>query len=71
MPAIATQPKRNVQAVTGIRRKSPPIFRMSCSPERAWITLPAPRKRSALKNAWVKTWKIPAAKAPTPTPRNM
>ena len=31
------------------------------------MTLPAQRKRQALKNAWVKTWKRPAANAPTPT----
>jgi hypothetical protein len=24
---------------------------MSCSPPRAWMTMPAPRKSSALKNA--------------------
>ena len=36
-----------------------------------WMTLPAQRKRQALKKAWVKTWKKPAVKAPTPTPRNM
>ena len=35
------------------------------------MTLPAQRKRQALKKACVKTWKKPAANAPTPTPRNM
>src|SRR5262249_43906081 len=34
----------------------------------AWMTLPAPRKRHALKNACVRTWKNPAVNAPTPTP---
>ena len=48
----------NVTNVTGIRRASPPILRTSCSPPRAWITLPAPRKRQALKKAWVTRWKI-------------
>jgi len=31
-----------------------------------WITEPAPRKRRALKKAWVIRWKIPETKAPTP-----
>ena len=43
----------NVTNVTGIRRASPPILRTSCSPPSAWITLPAPRNRQALKNACV------------------
>ena len=37
----------------------------------AWITAPAPRKRSALKKACVIRWKTPAVNAPTPTARNM
>ncbi len=49
----------------------PPILRMSCSPEQAWITEPAPRKRQALKKACVKTWNIPALNAPAPAARNM
>jgi hypothetical protein len=44
---------------------------MSCSPWRPWITLPAPRKRSALKKAWVMRWKIAATNAPTPAAANM
>ena len=39
---------------------------MSCSRDIAWITLPAPRNRSALKNACVIRWKIAAENAPTP-----
>jgi len=31
----------------------PPILRISCSPLRAWMTEPEPRKRSPLKNACV------------------
>ncbi len=50
---------------------SPPILRMSCSPEHAWMTEPDPKNRHALKNAWVKTWKIAAANAPAPAPKNM
>ncbi len=53
MPAIAAVATAKVANVTGIRRASPPILRMSCSPLIAWITLPAPRKRHALKNACV------------------
>src|SRR5690348_2514101 len=36
--------------------RRPPMLRMSCSPESAWMTLPAPRKSSALKKAWVIRW---------------
>ena len=53
MPAIAAVATAKVKKVTGIFRHRPPILRMSCSPPSAWITLPAPRKRQALKNAWV------------------
>ena len=49
----------------------PPIAVISCSPESAWMTEPEPRKRQALKKAWVKTWNIPAPNARTPQPRNM
>jgi hypothetical protein len=44
---------------------------MSWRSPQACITAPAPRKRQALKNAWVNTWKKPALKAPTPHARNM
>ena len=44
---------------------------MSCSPDIAWITLPEPRKSSALKNACVIKWKMPEVNAPTPSARNM
>jgi len=57
--------------VIGIFARRPPILRMSCSPLMAWITEPEPRKRQALKNAWVMTWNSPAVNAPTPTPMNM
>ena len=70
-PEMATVATSMVYQVTGSFRPSPPIFRRSCSPERAWITEPAPRKRSALKKACVTRWKIPAAYDPTPTPTNM
>ena len=55
----------------GIFSFNPPILRMSSSPCSACITLPAPRKSNALKNAWVYRWKIPATNAPEPTARNM
>ena len=41
-----------------------------CAPT-ACITEPAPRNRQALKNACVKTWKMPAANAPQPAAANM
>ena len=62
---------KNVQYVFGIFFARPPIFRMSCSPPIAWMTEPAPRKRQALKNAWVVTWNMPSVNAPTPQARNM
>ncbi len=54
-PAIASTPTRNVNQVTGMRVRSPPIFVMSCSWCMPRITEPAPRNSSALKNAWVIT----------------
>ena len=57
--------------VFGMYLRRPPILRMSCSPPQPWITEPAPRKRQALKKAWVMTWKIAAVNAPTPAARNM
>ena len=48
---------------------SPPMsFSMSklwCEP--LWATEPAPRKRHALKKAWVKRWNTAAVQAPTPS----
>src|SRR5207245_25569 len=81
MPAIASVAIHMRGAVQGMERASPPIFRMSWAsscecvawyaPCMAWITLPEPRNRRALKNAWVARWKMPAAYAPVPTPTNM
>ena len=62
---------RNVQNVTGISRRSPPIWNMLCSWCSARITAPAPRKSSALKKACVMKWKIAADHAPAPSARNM
>ena len=53
MPAIARVAMTNVACVHGMCRSSPPIFLMSCSPDMAWMTEPAPRNRSALKKACV------------------
>ena len=73
MPASASEPITNVAKVCGMYLRRPPMsFFMSnewCAPE--WLTEPAPRKRSALKNAWVKRWKIAAIHAPTPRPITM
>ena len=55
------------QKVIGMFFRRPPMWRMSCSPFSAWITLPAPRNSSALKNACVIRWKMPAENAPTPS----
>src|SRR5581483_1906193 len=60
-PAIARTEIVNVQKVHGMYFLSPPILRMSCSPPIAWMTLPEPKKRHALKKACVMRWKTPAA----------
>ena len=70
-PAMAMQPTSIVRCVQGSFFLRPPIFRMSCSPDMAWMTEPEPRKSRALKKACVIRWKTPAAKAPTPQARNM
>ena len=77
-PMIASVDAANVQNVSGMYLARPPMFRMSCERSSswmraciAWMTLPAPRKRQALKKACVKTWKKPAVNAPTPTPSTM
>ena len=53
---MATPAHIMVRNVHGIFLRRPPILRRSCSPESAWITLPDPRKSSALKNACVTKW---------------
>ena len=70
-PISASVPSRNVQYVTGIFVRKPPIFQMFCSWCMAWITAPAPRKSSALKNACVKRWNIAASLAEQPTAQIM
>ncbi|MNY02689.1 hypothetical protein D3C86_1352710 [compost metagenome] len=60
-----------VAKVMGILARRPPIFQRSCSSCMAWMTEPAPRKRRALKKAWVNTWNMPVEYAPIPTPTNM
>src|SRR5882757_5388992 len=47
--------------------RSPPILRMSCSWCMAMMTDPAARNSSALKNACVIRWKMPALYAETPS----
>jgi len=47
--------------VTFIFGYSPPIFRRSCSWWQPKITLPEPRKSSALKKACVSRWNMPSA----------
>ena len=68
---MAMQAIKYVQRVMGMGLPRPPILRMSCSWCMARITDPAPRNKQALKKAWVSRWKLPAQKAPTPTPMNM
>ncbi len=58
MPTSASEPIRKTIFVYGSRRPAPASLRMSCSPASAWITIPAARKSSALKKAWVIRWNI-------------
>ena len=67
----ASEPARKAMYVSGRYLRKPPIFRMSCSAMRQWMTMPAAMKRRALKNACVIRWNIPFAYAPMPTARNM
>jgi hypothetical protein len=60
MPAIAPAPRNQVQAVTGMARRSPPIFTMSVSSPSPCMTLPAARNSRALKKAWVMSRKMAA-----------
>ena len=71
MPDMDIEAARNVKYVHFIFLASPPILRMSCSPDKACITLPAPRKRRPLKKACVIRWNMPAVYAPTPQATNM
>ena len=59
MPAMARQAMRNVQCVTGIYLRRPPMADISLL-WTAWMMLPAPRKSRALNMAWVKRWNMPA-----------
>ncbi len=52
--------------VNGITLRSPPICRMS-KVLVAWLTLPDPRNKSALKKAWFIRWKMAATYAPDPS----
>ena len=68
---MAALPTRNVSAVNGIRRSSPPSRSRSRVPA-ALSTAPAPMKSNALKVAWFATWKSAADSAratTTPEPR--
>ena len=47
--------------VNGSALRKPPIFSSDCSPPIAPMIEPAPMNSSALKNAWVIRWNIPAA----------
>ena len=60
MPASARLPIHITVQVTGISLARPPMRRMSCSSDIAWITEPALRNSSALKKACVMRWKIEA-----------
>ncbi len=66
MPASAADPIRNVQNVTGIGFRNPPMSLMLLE-WTAWITEPAPRKSSALKNACVNRWKNDALRPAGPS----
>lgn len=57
VPVRARLPIVRQVDVKGARLCRPPIFRMSCSSLRLWITDPEQRKSIALKKAWVQMWK--------------
>ena len=65
MPESAAAPITKVQNVTGIDFRRPPISLMLLE-WTLWITEPAPRNSSALKNAWVKSWNNPGVKPAVP-----
>lgn len=52
-PVRARLPRVIQAEVKGVSLKRPPIFRMSCSLLRLWITEPEHINSIALKNAWV------------------
>ena len=49
IPAMAIVPIKNSLWVQGIFWLRPPIFRMSCSPESAWMTEPADRNKQGFE----------------------
>ena len=49
IPTSASVPIRNVACVNGIDARRPPIFRMSCSPSRWWITMPGGEEEQRLE----------------------
>lgn len=53
VPVRARLPRVIHDDVKGIVLCRPPIFRISCSLLRLWITEPEHRKSMALKKAWV------------------
>ena len=60
-PLIERVPIKKVQNVIGRPARRLPMWRMSWSSWKAWMTLPAAMKSRALKNAWVMKWNMPAA----------
>ena len=60
IPDSASVPTHIRMKVCGAFSRTPPIWRMSCSWCRQWITEPEPRNSSALKKAWVIRWNIAA-----------
>lgn len=57
VPVRARLPNVRQDDVKGVRWCIPPIFRISCSSLRLWITEPEHRKSIALKNACVQMWR--------------
>ncbi len=58
-PAMARVANIQVAKVTGSFFRRPPIWPTSWV-WTAWMTEPDPRKRQALKKAWVTRWNMPA-----------
>ena len=56
----ASEPISIIAQVKGMTFRKPPMRRMSWLSASVWMTAPAHRNRSALKQACVKRWNMPA-----------
>ena len=71
VPISASEPIRKPTRLKGKKRPSPRNADSDSRPPVPWMTTPAARNKSALKDACVNRWNRPANGAPMPTPANM